>query len=81
MRGAGGEGGPGWAAEVGDEAGAGAAGLDDARFGVCVRGDGVFVFVVVDDAVEEVGGVDGAEEGGEGVVVDEDEAGGFWFEG
>lgn len=39
-------------------------------------GDGVFVGVVVDDAVD-AGGVDGAEAGEEGVVVDEDPAGVF----
>lgn len=71
---------PGRAAVANDEAGARAAFLHDAWFRVRVAGDGVFVFVVVDDAVD-AGGVDGAEGALDLVVVDEDPAGIFRLEG
>lgn len=85
MRGAGregrrGAGVPGWAAVANDEAGARAAFLYDARFRVGGVGDGLFVFVVIDDAVD-TGGVDGAEGAVDVVVVDENPAGVFRFEG
>lgn len=71
---------PGRAAVANDEAGARAAFLYDAWFRVGGGGDGVFVFVVVDDAVN-AGGVDRSERALDVVVVDEDPAGVFRFEG